>query len=227
MTRVCRKCEQEKPITSFPKRYGRRRSHLREHTCGMCKLRAWRQRNSVKRALQDDRRRARAKGVSVEVYLQARANRAVKRSRLKIKKRFNKRCPVLIHNKRYDLAQRQLDAARSRDYYQRNLNKARAKVKRWKQANPAKRSAQHYRERVRRSQMFTDLTETQWAAMKLAYRYRCAYCHKRKRLTQDHVIPVSKGGTHTANNIVPACQSCNSSKGARLPCVGYQPHLIL
>ena len=30
--------------------------------------------------------------------------------------------------------------------------------------------------------------------------------------TKDHVIPISKGGHNTKENIVPACQSCNNKK---------------
>lgn len=48
----------------------------------------------------------------------------------------------------------------------------------------------------------------------------CAYCGCKftadLRSTIDHVIPISKGGTHTKDNIVLACQSCNSSKGNRI-----------
>ncbi|MDB4875733.1 MAG: hypothetical protein JWM41_2179 [Gemmatimonadetes bacterium] len=29
----------------------------------------------------------------------------------------------------------------------------------------------------------------------------------------DHVIPISRGGSHTRENVVPACRSCNSKKG--------------
>jgi 5-methylcytosine-specific restriction endonuclease McrA len=72
----------------------------------------------------------------------------------------------------------------------------------------------------------SDLTLDQWTAIKAAYGYRCAYCRQQKPLTQDHVIPVSKGGPHTASNIVPACRSCNSSKGANPPKVAFQQHLI-
>ncbi len=29
----------------------------------------------------------------------------------------------------------------------------------------------------------------------------------------DHVVPLSKGGANAAHNSVPACTSCNTSKG--------------
>jgi len=47
-------------------------------------------------------------------------------------------------------------------------------------------------------------------------RYACQYCGSTKRLTLDHVIPRSKGGTHTWNNVVTACETCNTQKGNRL-----------
>ena len=46
--------------------------------------------------------------------------------------------------------------------------------------------------------------------------HACQYCGNTKRLTIDHVIPRSKGGTHTWDNVVTACESCNSAKGDRL-----------
>jgi hypothetical protein len=42
----------------------------------------------------------------------------------------------------------------------------------------------------------------------------CAYCNA-DATTWDHVVPVSKGGNTTPGNILPACTSCNSSKGNR------------
>lgn len=46
--------------------------------------------------------------------------------------------------------------------------------------------------------------------------HRCAYCLTRSdRLTQDHVVALVRGGTHTADNVVPACGSCNSRKSDR------------
>jgi 5-methylcytosine-specific restriction endonuclease McrA len=46
--------------------------------------------------------------------------------------------------------------------------------------------------------------------------HTCQYCSSSKHLTLDHVIPRSKGGTHTWDNVVTACEQCNSTKGDRL-----------
>jgi 5-methylcytosine-specific restriction endonuclease McrA len=49
-------------------------------------------------------------------------------------------------------------------------------------------------------------------------RWTCQYCgHERGNLTVDHVVPRSKGGTSTWDNIVTCCAPCNRRKGDRLP----------
>ncbi len=45
----------------------------------------------------------------------------------------------------------------------------------------------------------------------------CQYCGKRSReLTLDHVIPRSRGGQSTWENLVASCKACNGKKGNRL-----------
>lgn len=47
---------------------------------------------------------------------------------------------------------------------------------------------------------------------------RCHICGRKpdeKLLTLDHLIPLARGGTHTAENLAVACLSCNCGKGAR------------
>ncbi len=47
--------------------------------------------------------------------------------------------------------------------------------------------------------------------------YTCQYCGVRTReLTLDHVIPRSKGGPHTWENLVSACKTCNHRKGGKM-----------
>src|SRR5258708_2815419 len=45
----------------------------------------------------------------------------------------------------------------------------------------------------------------------------CQYCGKRSRdLTLDHIVPRSRGGPTTWENLVACCKSCNGKKGNRL-----------
>ena len=55
-------------------------------------------------------------------------------------------------------------------------------------------------------------------------RYRCMYCGRhrtelrhREFLTRDHVVPMSRGGGNTWENVVTACSHCNNRKGSHLP----------
>jgi 5-methylcytosine-specific restriction endonuclease McrA len=50
--------------------------------------------------------------------------------------------------------------------------------------------------------------------------YTCQYCGEqppRKALTVDHILPRSRGGRTTWENVVTACQRCNGRKGSRTP----------
>jgi 5-methylcytosine-specific restriction endonuclease McrA len=72
--------------------------------------------------------------------------------------------------------------------------------------------------------LLNDLTNAQWREIQAAYGYRCAYCGaKPKKLEQEHIQPLSKGGNHTVANVVPACAACNRRKGAGEPLVPIQP----
>jgi len=48
-------------------------------------------------------------------------------------------------------------------------------------------------------------------------RYRCQYCGSQRHLTVDHVVPRSKGGADSWDNVVTSCAPCNLRKGDRLP----------
>jgi hypothetical protein len=43
----------------------------------------------------------------------------------------------------------------------------------------------------------------------------CIYCGSHDKLTLDHIIPTSRGGTNLPENAIWVCQKCNSSKGSK------------
>jgi hypothetical protein len=57
-----------------------------------------------------------------------------------------------------------------------------------------------------------DLTDDQWTSLQRAWG-GCAYCGASGMpLQRDCVLPLSRGGRYTLDNIVPACGPCNASK---------------
>lgn len=84
------------------------------------------------------------------------------------------------------------------------------------------RSRKHHSDFIggmkRRGEDVSNYTLQEWKECLLFFGGECAYCgctpRKNQRLTRDHLDPWSQGGRTTQSNIVPACSSCNSSKGA-------------
>jgi 5-methylcytosine-specific restriction endonuclease McrA len=55
-------------------------------------------------------------------------------------------------------------------------------------------------------------------------RFTCQYCGSREDLTFDHVVPRSRGGHTTWENVVTACSPCNLRKGGAMPAeIGMHP----
>jgi len=64
---------------------------------------------------------------------------------------------------------------------------------------------------------------------------KCVYCNQTYDLTLDHVLPKSRKGQTSWDNLVTACRTCNSKKGDRtpeeaqmkLPYAPYKPSFIM
>lgn len=72
------------------------------------------------------------------------------------------------------------------------------------------RASEQVRKQLRRA--LGSLTTKEWQNICERYNYSCAYCGEQTNLTIEHIVPILMGGKTNAANIVPACQSCNSSK---------------
>lgn len=57
----------------------------------------------------------------------------------------------------------------------------------------------------------------EWETLLAQYDWTCPCCHKKGlKLTIDHIIPLSKGGSDNIENIQPLCMSCNLRKHTRV-----------
>lgn len=89
-------------------------------------------------------------------------------------------------------------------------------LKAYRQAHPENGRTQGQRRRAKEAEApGNGFSANEWKRALLDYAGRCAYCGDSGKLQIEHVEPISRGGAHDADNIVPACRACNSSKHAR------------
>lgn len=106
--------------------------------------------------------------------------------------------------------------------------KEKARIRRY---NKTKKGREVSRNRVRNrraklAQVKNTLTAREWQEVLKQYDCKCVYCGSSKNIEMDHIIPISKNGPHTKNNVIPACRRCNSKKSNKAPLVSIQPVLI-
>lgn len=121
-------------------------------------------------------------------------------------------------NKKWHLENEEYHREQSRLWYASNTRRALARVKAYAKTPLGKASLA--RQRAKRlfalKKSVCTLTAEEWLAIRRIQKHRCLHCLKRKKLTMDHIHPLSKGGSHTKENIQGLCRSCNSRKGAKL-----------
>jgi len=73
------------------------------------------------------------------------------------------------------------------------------------------------RNRIIKRLKVSDMSHTfgEWELLKKQYNHTCPCCQKSEpeiKLTEDHIIPLSRGGSDLIENIQPLCLGCNVKK---------------
>lgn len=105
------------------------------------------------------------------------------------------------------------------DWYEKNKDKIKEYIKDWRNNNKDKISIHSKKRRARKFGNGGSHTLGEWQTIKAQYNYTCPCCHRSEpeiKLTEDHIIPLSKGGGDNIENIQPLCKSCNCKKHTKL-----------
>jgi 5-methylcytosine-specific restriction endonuclease McrA len=122
---------------------------------------------------------------------------------------------IIAIGKRWAEANPEAALERYRKYQRENRSLCRARCRDYQKAHPEVFKAIKHKRRTAKTQAGGSFTPAEWNALCKHYKHRCLCCGKRRKLTADHIIPVSKGGSSNIDNIQPLCGPCNSSKGAK------------
>jgi 5-methylcytosine-specific restriction endonuclease McrA len=100
-----------------------------------------------------------------------------------------------------------------KEYAKNNKEKLAETSKLWLKNNPERNRNKSQRRRARVNQ--NGVYEITDKEMQRLYSSKCFYCKSPGKIEADHVVPIDLGGTHSIGNLVPACISCNRSKGKK------------
>ncbi|NFI95603.1 HNH endonuclease [Clostridium botulinum] len=116
------------------------------------------------------------------------------------------------HRKKYYKDNKTKKLNLSKKWRENNREKVAAYSRKWAKNNLVKIRIKNQRRLAKKKQIYANFTEEQWRKIKNAFNNKCAYCGQELPLSQEHFVPLSKGGEYTLNNIIPSCRHCNSSK---------------
>jgi len=103
-----------------------------------------------------------------------------------------------------------------RGYYRANRERIIASVVEWQRQHPDQVRAKVERRRSLLSAAEGAFTPSEFQTLCQRYDWQCLACASQdRRLTVDHVIPLTSGGGNSIENIQPLCGSCNSRKRKR------------
>ncbi len=229
-TKPCGRCKVHKPFDAFSKdRTNKDGLNLYCRACELIRQRVYTEanqekiseRNKVRRAANPEKYREqerRRREANPEKYREIQ-RRHVEKNREEINARG--RADYLINrDKRIEAVRRsrekhpEAQKEYGRAYAAANAEKRREYNKLYDQQNPEKRRERERRRRAKKRGAIGSHTAAEVTQMYFDQNGLCAYCEVdlNEYYHVDHMIPLSRGGADSADNLALACQPCNQHK---------------
>jgi len=113
------------------------------------------------------------------------------------------------------IANRDDEMERHRKYYIANQDRLKQKSALYRQENQDKIKVLNQNRRVKELKNGGKITVKEWRDLCRKYEDKCLCCGKNCKLEIDHIVPVSRGGRNTIDNVQPLCGTCNKHKATR------------
>lgn len=105
---------------------------------------------------------------------------------------------------------------RNKEYHERNVDERKVYLREWRRNNKDKMAEYYHRRRSLAIKNGNNtLTSKQIKELMNNHPY-CEYCSVKENLAVEHIVPLSRGGTNSIDNVTVACKLCNSSKSTKL-----------
>lgn len=226
-TKICNVCGKEKPSTTeyFPPR--KESLDGLRNECKECKN-SYNKKWKLKNKERLDKKYGKIRKEYLKIYYQENKeyhNRQTKRYYEENKDHLNKLSKINYYENREYYNQlgrenyqinRERELLNKQEYYKKNKDRIKKYNKYYSKNNLEAIRTCTNRRKSRENNLPSTFTIEEWEECKSYFDYECAYCGKKRKLEQEHFVPVSKGGGYTQDNIIPACSKCNNNKRAKV-----------
>lgn len=226
ITKICSRCKEEKSVDKFNHRALATDGYASH--CKKCESARKKQRLAERTQEQKDKQRERHQESyqKNKEHVKAKGKQSYQKNRDKAlanRREYRLKNPEKIKATRAKYIAKNRDVINQKkiEYVKANPEKVKTRKAIYQRTHPDVCNASRHRYRTRKSKAGGQYTSQQWQELCEHYGQICLCCRKKRKLTADHIIPVSKGGTSDINNIQPLCKPCNSKKGDRV--IDFRP----
>lgn len=130
-------------------------------------------------------------------------------------KKYNDKPEIKLKYAEYQKSRLDIHRKHSKKYYDTHPEVVKISKHKTYLLRKDKAFQENNRRRAKVNQAEGSFTKKEWTSLLETYGGKCLSCGSNIKMEADHVIPISRGGSNSIDNIQPLCLKCNRSKGVK------------